>query len=128
MPTCYDNSPLGVFHMEGDYAIPQGADWDVSLIYIEGTTPVDFSTATARMQVRRDYDKEIILELTSQAGTIVLGSGSGNTPNVILKFTNAATSALTAYHGIYDLEVTSQAGIVYKFLEGRFELRREVTK
>lgn len=128
--TCFDESPLGVYHMTGDQAIPQGADWDVPLRYVEGGNPVNFTGYTARMQVRTDYDKTIILELNTSDGTIGLGDGlaSDTTPNVILHFRSAVTSAMSQYVGIYDLEVTTTTGIVYKFLEGKFELRREVTK
>jgi hypothetical protein len=125
---CNDESPLAVFHLEGNYAVPQGADWDVAILYKENNAALDFSTATARMQVRKDYDKEIILELNSADGSITLGDGTGDTPNVTLKFQSAVTSAMTQYEGIYDLEVTTNAGVVKKFLEGRFQLRREVTK
>jgi len=124
---CYDDSPLGIFHMEGENAIPQGADWDVSIRYIENGTAIDLTTYTARMQVRKGYGKDLIIELSTAAGTIQLGSGAGTTPNVILKFTSAATSALSQYEGVYDLELTSPAGLVLKFLEGKWELRREVT-
>jgi len=126
---CYDYSPLGVFHLENEYAIVQGGDWDVSLIYQENGTAVDFSTGyTARMQVRTDYGKQIIIELSSASGTIVLASGIGDTPNCVLKFLASQTTPLTVYNGIYDLEVTEVAtGKVLKFLEGRWELRREVT-
>lgn len=124
---CIDESPLGVFDMTGENAIPQGADWDVSIRYLEAGTPIDFSTATAKMQIRTDYNKTVILELNSSTGTILLGSGTGTTPNVVLKFKAANTSAMTQYEGIYDLEVTTAAGVVYKFLKGKFELEREVT-
>lgn len=125
---CSGSSPLAIYDMVGQDAIPQGADWDVSLIYKENNTAVDFSTYSAKMQVRRDYDQEIILELSSGAGTIQLGSGAGNTPNVVLKFTSSATSAMVDYSGIWDLEVISPTGQVLKFVHGKFELEREVTK
>lgn len=129
MTECFDNeSPLGVYDMVGRNAIPQGADWDVPLRYLENNTPVDLSTYTARMQVREDYDKPIILELSTTSGTIIVGDGSGGTANVTLKFKSGTTSALSKYSGIYDLELLSPSGLVLKFIEGKFSLRREVTK
>lgn len=129
MTECLDNeSPLGVYDMVGRNAIPQGADWDVPLRYLENNTPVDLSAYTARMQVREDYDKPIILELSTADGTITVGSGSGGAANVILKFKSGITSNITKYTGIYDLELTSPSGLVLKFIEGKFNLRREVTK
>lgn len=124
---CNDESPLAVFNLEGTYAIPQGADWDVAILYKENNTALDFTTYTAKAQVRKDYGKEVILELNSSDGTIELGDGTSDTPNVTLKFTSAVTSAMTTYEGIYDLELTSSLGLVKKFLEGKFSLRREVT-
>ena len=125
---CSDESPLGTFDLVGTYAVPQGADWDVAIRYLESNSPVDFSAATAVMQVRKDYDKEIILELSTTAGTITLTDGAANTPNVTIHFESAATSALTTYEGIYDLEVTLSSGLVKKFIAGKFNLYREVTK
>lgn len=127
---CFDNSPLGIYNMVDDQAIPQGADWDVALQYIENDTVVDFSTGfSAKMQVRIDYDKDIILELSTDDGTIVLGSGAGDTPNVILKFLSSVTSNVSKYEGIYDLELTEiSTGLVKKFLKGKFQIDREVTK
>ena len=125
---CNDDSPLAVFHLEGSHAVPQGADWDVAILYTENNIPLDFSTATAVMQIRKDYDKDIILELSSANGTITLGTGINSTPNVILNFKSADTSPMTSYTGIYDLEVTTAAGVIKKFLEGNFQLRRQVTK
>jgi len=123
-----EESPLAIFHLEGSYAIPQGADWDIAIIYKENNAPVDFTSASGRMQIRKDYDKEIIMELNTSDSTIVLSDGAGDTPNVILKFKSAVTSALTHYTGIYDLEIVTGGNIVKKFIEGRFQLRREVTK
>lgn len=125
--SCFDNSPLAVHNLTEENSIPQGADWSVAIRYLENGAPVDFSGGTAVMQVRTDYDKDVILELSTADGTIALGSGAGTTPNVILTFRAAATSAMTQYEGIYDLEV-SLAGVTYKFIEGKFELHREVTK
>lgn len=125
--SCTDQGPLGIFNMVEEYAVPQGADWDVAMRYLENGAPVDFSGGTARMQVRRDHGKNLILELSTNAGTISLGSGAGDTPNVVLHFTASLTSAATEYEGIYDLEVTSAGGSIYKFVEGTFELHKAVT-
>lgn len=124
---CYDNSPLGVFHLIDEYAIPQGADWDTTIKYKENGTIVDFTGYTAKLQVRKDYGQDVIIELSSAAGTIVLASGAGDTPNVVLKWTPTQTVPLTSYEGIYDLELTDTSGKILKFLEGKWELRREVT-
>lgn len=129
MSACFDKSPLGVYHMEGNESIPQGADWDVNIKYKEDNSIVDLSSYTGRMQIRLGYNKAIILELTTDNGGILVGSGAGDTPNVILKFTPARTSPISTYEGmIYDLELTSATNKVLKFLEGRFEIRPEVTK
>lgn len=123
-----DESPLGVYNMVGSAAIPQGADWDVAIRYLVNGTPVDFSGCSAKMQIRKDYDKHIILELSSDNGTVELGDGSGITPNVILKFRASETSPLDDYFGIYDLEVTTLTGSIVKFIRGKFQLEPEITK
>lgn len=128
--TCINSeSPLAIYNMTGEAAIPQGADWSVPIRYLENDIPVDFSGFSGVLQVRRDYDAQIIIELSTDAGTILVGDGAANTPNVVLVFGSAATAALTEYSGIYDLELTSPStGIVYKFIKGNWALDREVTK
>lgn len=122
----FDDSPLGVYHFEGSQSIPQGATWIIDLTYKENDVVIDLSTYTARMQIREDYDQPVILELTTENGGITVGAAS---PNVQLNFSPAFTTPMTTYDGmIYDLELTAPAGTVLKFLEGRFSLRREVTK
>lgn len=122
----YDESPLGIYHFEGSQAVPQGADYWLDIDYKENEVTLDFSTYTGRMQIREDYDKPVLLELTTENGGIVLNATA---PNVQFHFTPAMTTPMTTYNGmIYDLELVSSGGIILKFLEGKFSLRREVTK
>lgn len=129
MADCYEESPLPVFHMTGIHSIPQGTDWDTTIIVLENDVAVDFTLYSAKLQVRKDYGQEVIIELNSNTGTIVLASGAGDppTPNIVLKWTPTQTTPLSIYEGIYDLELTAPDGKVAKYLEGKWELRREVT-
>lgn len=129
MSVCSGKSPLGIYDMVGDNAIPQGADWDIYIKYKPDGTTMDLSAYTGRMQVRLGYNKPIILSLSTADGSILVGDGAADTPNVVLKFTPEMTSPVTTYSNmIYDLELVSPAGLVLKFVEGQFELRPEVTK
>lgn len=130
MSNCISSdSPLGVFNLTGENAVPQGANWQVKIQYFDTTgTIIDLSTYTAEAQIRNSYGGTIIMDLTSQAGTIILSSGASNTPNVVLNFTPALTSNVTTYTGmIYDIKLISSTGNVIKFLEGNFSLHRTIT-
>lgn len=106
--------------------VDQGTDWAETWTLKNGDgTAVDLTGYTARMHVRRDYDATATLVvLTTENGRISLGGDEG-TINVSLA---AATTAGITKSGVYDLEIISAGGLVYRPLRGEFTLRREVTR
>jgi hypothetical protein len=80
---------------------------------------------TARMQVRPEIDSaEVLVELTTQNGRIVLGGVAGT----IALSLDAGITAEIDKDGVYDLEIISAGGDVYRVLKGRFVLDPEVTR
>lgn len=118
------SSYVGIYNIEG---LPQGADFEIQIDY---QTP-DLSTLnltgyTGKLQVRKNYDGPVLLELTSASGDIVFGATA---PNIIIRFGASATSAMTVYEDmIYDLEIISTVGLTTRVIKGTFSLDREVTK
>lgn len=114
----------GVFDIEG---LPQGSDFDIQIDY---QTPelvtLNLTGYSGKIQVRRNYDSPVLLELTSGAGDIVFGSVA---PNITFRFSAAATTSMTIFEDmIYDLEIVSPANLTTRVLKGSFSLDREVTK
>jgi hypothetical protein len=111
----------------GSYHItaPQGATFRlVFTVSIDGV-PVDYSTYSARMQVRPSSNSSTkILDLSSTAGDIVLNSSG----QISITASSADMSAATPGRHVYDIEVESFGGIVDRILEGKFIVTPEVTQ
>lgn len=106
--------------------VDQGTDWsEVYTVKNSNDTPVNLTGYTARMHVRRDYDATTTLvELTTENGRIALGGAAGT---ITLTLSAAVTAGITR-SGVYDIELVSAGGLVYRPLRGDFVLRREVTR
>jgi len=112
----------------GKYNIvcPQGTTLMQQLTYSENGTPVNLFGYTARMQVREiTKSANVMLSLTTENGGIVLG-GSAGTINLIASA--AATTAMYAKEYVYDIELVSASGTVYRIIEGKFIVTPEVTR
>lgn len=115
----------GVYNIEG---LPQGSDFDIKIDYQFGDPPVtlDLTGYSGKLQVRRNYDAPVLLELLSGAGEIVFAATA---PNITISFSNAKTETMTIYEDmIYDFEITSPAGLITRVIKGSFSLDRQVTR
>lgn len=113
----------GVYNITCD----QGATFErvFTLLQGDGETPYNLTGYTARMQIRRNIDEETsLVDLTTANGRIALGGAAGT----ITVTMNPATTAALTDDGVYDLEIVSGGGAVYRVLKGAFRLEREVTR
>lgn len=111
-----------------DFICAQGATFKRTLTWKNqsaGGAPIDNSGHSARMQVRRVPGAPVVLELTTENSGIVLGGSNGQI-NLVVAAADTADLLPGAY--IYDLELESPAGDVYRELEGSFIINPEVTK
>ncbi len=110
-----------------DFIIEQGINWDKSITWKDSNSAyVITSGYTADMQVRASRSSNsILLELSTSNSRIAVTGASGL---FTLSLTATETRALDFDTGVYDFEVTSAAGIVYRLLEGNITLSREVTR
>lgn len=93
---------------------------------LEYNTPVSLTGYTARLQVKRKIsDLEPVLSLTTENGGILLDDA---TETITIRATAQQTSALSFNSAVYDLELLSGSGKVYRFAEGSLSLKPEVTK
>lgn len=94
--------------------------------YAKYYTPVSLSGYTARMMVRETNVSTgtPLISLTDASGIAL----SDTTKTVTLSMTAAATAALTFTSGVFDLEIISGGGTVYKLLAGNVSVTEEVTR
>ena len=111
-----------------DFTIEQGATLSKRLEWRDGSNVlVPLTGLEARMQLRSKIDStDVILELSSIAGTIVLED-----PGVIRLYVGAdVTDELDFKTAVYDLEIYDplDAEVVTRLLKGTITLSKEVTR
>lgn len=139
-----------------NFVLPTGAHWtkDVQLLEADGTTPVDLTGYTARMQVRATPDASTkILDLSSENGRITIDGPNGTVTVTIPAaqltegpggldlssitappaWVREVLEDLTVFRGygkvaVYDLELVSAGGVVTRLLQGQVCFDPEVTR
>ena len=114
--------------MAGNYAfiLDQGATWDTQMTWKVGTTPVDLTGYTARMQARSTVDSTTtIFSWTSGGGQLVLGGAAGT---ITLAIADSVSATYPAGTYVYDLELESGGGETTRLLQGTFTIVAEVTR
>lgn len=117
--------------MTGTYniCVNQGCDWSMTLTWTAGSplTVQNLTNWTAHMQVRPGFASDteaVLLDLSSGAGSIVLGGTAGT---IQISIANATSSALNFTQAVYDLKMTNPSGLVTRLLQGQFMVSPEVT-
>jgi hypothetical protein len=110
--------------------IHQGATWrHVLILKNPDGTPVNLTGCAARMQARTDYadraSGQPLVELSTANGKIALTPLEGK---LTLALTAAETEAIKWRHAVYDVEVTFADSTIRRVLEGRAEVKPEVTR
>ena len=85
---------------------------------------IDLSGYTAALQVRRDYNTAPVISLTESAG-LTLGGAAGT---IVITIAPTATAALEANTHLYDLVLTTGAGVKTRILEGKFDVVQGITR
>lgn len=109
-----------------DFSVFQGDDKSFSVAYQNPDgSPIDLTGYTARMQARASYDSDAaVLDLS-------VGDGLTITPlagKISVALANAVTADIPAGVYVYDLEITSGAGVRKKLIFGKMTVLAEVTK
>jgi hypothetical protein len=106
--------------------IEQGATWGhkVTWLEIDTNNPIDLTEYSARMQVRQYTYGDVIIELTSDNGKVVLGGTAGT---IELALTAEETSSLPVGELKYDLELVKSTEVT-RFLMGTITVDAEITK
>ena len=119
------------------FLVEQGATKQFEIVYSDSTgTPVDLTGYTAKMQIRPYAGSdEVYVTLTNTIqpnGTgLNLNGLSGTNPyssgSIGVTIAASVTEDFNFGEASYDLELTSGT-IVYRILEGKVKLSKEVTK
>ena len=108
--------------------ILQGATFRKRWTWKPGGVPMDFTGCKARLQVRAKIDSaDVLLELTTENGGIVLGAEPGT---IDLYIGATVTAAIAWNSGVFDLEIQYAAGPdeVDRLIYGSVVVSREVTR
>jgi hypothetical protein len=115
----------------GNSVCEQGATFSYELHWEKELIPdtdifsvVDMTGFTARMQVRKDVGKPLLIELSTSNGRIIIDEPNGK---INLLIAASVTSTLIAGVYKYDLELTNTSGFVDRFIEGLFEVVGQIT-
>lgn len=109
-----------------DLTIEQGATFTYNLTWRDGTGAIKAlgSGWTARMQIRETVSSSTTLaSLTNTSGITLASTG----PNIVISLSATDTAALSFSNAYYDLELVN-SGTVYRVLEGKVTLSKEVTR
>lgn len=112
----------------GNYTlyIEQGATFTVTFTWYDAAgVAVNLTNYTAALQLRKKLtDTDAALALTHSSG-IVLGGAAGT---IVVTMSAAQTTALTQEQYVWDLKLTSAAGVATRLLEGTAKVALAVTR
>jgi hypothetical protein len=114
-----------------NFIIEQGVNFDYSLVFYTGNSeedePFNLTGYTAKMQVRSTAESaDLIIELSTTNGRIVLG-GTAGTIDLLIDADDTEDLEFGENPALYDLIITSGAGVVTRLLQGSVEYSRRVT-
>ena len=118
--------------MAGQYnfTINQGSNFALTFVVKDsGGVPYDLTGYSARMMVRRDYDKPAVLTANSTVGNVAITPLEGK---VSISFPPSMTSPIRfageSLDCVYDVEIYTSDSNVTRVLEGTVTISREVTR
>jgi hypothetical protein len=106
--------------------IDQGADWFFNVTYEQPAgTPVNITGYTAALQLRSlPETPTAVLSLATGSGITITGAAG----LVAVHATAAQTGAIVSGDYYYDLEITSQSGVVTRLVQGQALVNPQVTR
>jgi hypothetical protein len=109
-----------------DIICDQGSTFERTFVYRDSTqTPIDNTGWSARMQVRPTFGSdEVLLNMTTQNNTIVLGGSNGE---IFVSSPDDVMANLESGVFVYDLELITPTSVI-KPVRGSFTIRPEVTR
>jgi len=108
--------------------IPQGSTYVHTFTYMNeaGTAPVPITSWTAQMQMRSKVDSTVVLYDSDTLGDFTITDGANG--EFTLEIPDATTEAWTFTEAVYDIELTTDANKLIRYLKGSVEIDPEVTR
>lgn len=91
----------------------------------EDGNPINLTGASARMQVRRTTNTDLLFEATTANGKLSIANDLGQ---ITITITAAESTDFEWTFGKYDLEVVTAGGLVYRLMRGTISISAEVTQ
>ena len=85
--------------------------------------PLDLTDALIKMQLRKNYEKDVALEFSTINNKIEIVNVSLGTFKIIEQIID-----IEAYNYIYDLQITLPSGDVETYIKGKFNIINDVTR
>lgn len=110
-----------------DFYVEQGATYQLDITWKQPDgTPVNLTDYTARMQFRKSKTStDILFSGTTSNGIITLGGAAGT---ISITIPASTTDDFAFRSAVYDLELESAGGVVYRLVEGCVQVSKEVTR
>lgn len=99
---------------------------DIEQNWLDSTAnATNLTGCTAKLQVRVSLNSDILLELSTLNGGIIITPTFGK---IVLSASATTTTALNGTGGIYDLEIYYTGGNIVRLIEGKVVFKAEVTR
>lgn len=110
-----------------DLYIEQGATYQLDITWKQpDDNPVNLTGYIARMQFRKTKNSsDALFTGTTSNGIITLGGAAGT---IEIRIPATTTDDFSFGCALYDLELESAGGTVYRLVEGNVEVSKEVTR
>ena len=108
---------LNFSHYKGDTFL------EVPFEILIDAVPLDLTDALIKMQLRRNYEKDIALEFSTINNKIEIVDASLGTFKIVEQIIN-----IEAFEYIYDLQITLADGVVDTYIKGSFNIINDVTR
>jgi hypothetical protein len=113
-----------------NYTIEQGSTWKKVWVRLDDAEEVIPLTGyTARMQARKSYTSDKVIDATTENGKISINAASGE---VTLLIKASETAAIQDKTLLWDIELVKDEGLstedVFRWMQGTLTISKEVTK
>lgn len=107
------------------FVIEAGATLNFQFTILSNNEPWDLTGFSARMDIRESTDSPDALISLVDGDGIILGDEEGT---VEVEIDAVTTSTFPSGRYVYDLEIESAGGTVWRVIEGKVNVRPEVTQ
>lgn len=108
-----------------NYCVYIGDDFKATLQFEQDGSPIDVSTYSFKMQIRKCKDAALIHELTTPTD---IDTSQGANGIIVLSISDADTLTFSEENAVYDLFWTDNSGEIKTVVRGNFQILERITK